>query len=48
MLSCKERSAGVAALLHLPGDMDLDSSLQPHGYRLLSKIPRLVEMFLGL
>jgi diadenylate cyclase len=33
----------VAALLHLPADMDLDSSLQPHGYRLLSKIPRLSE-----
>ncbi len=33
----------VAALLHLPADMDLDSSLQPHGYRLLSKIPRLPE-----
>jgi len=33
----------VAALLHLPADMDLDSSLQPRGYRLLSKIPRLPE-----
>jgi diadenylate cyclase len=33
----------VASLLHLPSDMDLDSSLQPHGYRLLSKIPRLSE-----
>jgi diadenylate cyclase len=33
----------VAALLHLPADMDLDSSLQPRGYRLLSKIPRLSE-----
>ena len=27
----------------LPADMDLDSSLQPRGYRLLSKIPRLPE-----
>jgi diadenylate cyclase len=33
----------VTALLHLPATMDLDSSLQPHGYRLLSKIPRLSE-----
>ena len=33
----------VANLLHLPADMDLDSSLQPHGYRLLSKIPRLPD-----
>ena len=33
----------VSALLHLPADMDLDSSLQPRGYRLLSKIPRLPE-----
>jgi diadenylate cyclase len=33
----------VAGLLRLPGDMDLDSSLQPRGYRLLSKIPRLPE-----
>jgi diadenylate cyclase len=33
----------VAALLHLPPEMDLDASLQPRGYRLLSKIPRLPE-----
>ena len=33
----------VAACSHLPADMDLDSSLQPRGYRLLSKIPRLPE-----
>jgi diadenylate cyclase len=33
----------VSGLLHLAGDMDLDSSLQPRGYRLLSKIPRLPE-----
>lgn len=33
----------VASLLHLPADMDLDSSLQPRGYRLLNKIPRLPE-----
>jgi diadenylate cyclase len=33
----------VAGLLHLSSDMDLDSALQPRGYRLLSKIPRLRE-----
>jgi diadenylate cyclase len=33
----------VAGLLRLPGEMDLDSALQPRGYRLLSKIPRLPE-----
>jgi diadenylate cyclase len=33
----------VAGLLHLSADMDLDSALQPRGYRLLSKIPRLPE-----
>jgi diadenylate cyclase len=33
----------VAGLLHLAPEMDLDSSLQPRGYRLLSKIPRLPE-----
>ena len=34
----------VAATLHLPTDaQELDSSLQPRGYRLLSKIPRLPE-----
>jgi diadenylate cyclase len=34
----------VASVLHLPSEMDLDSSLQPRGYRLLSKIPRLPEV----
>jgi diadenylate cyclase len=34
----------VASILHLPVDTDLDSSLQPRGYRLLSKIPRLPEV----
>ena len=34
----------VAAVLHLPGDSgELDASVQPRGYRLLSKIPRLPE-----
>jgi len=33
----------VASLLHLAGDMDLDSSLQTRGHRLLSRIPRLPE-----
>jgi diadenylate cyclase len=33
----------VAGLLHLSAEMDLDSALQPRGYRLLSKIPRLPE-----
>ena len=33
----------VAGVLHLPHEIELDSSLQPHGYRLLSKIPRLPE-----
>ncbi len=33
----------IAGLLHLSADLDLDSSLQPRGYRLLSKIPRLPE-----
>jgi diadenylate cyclase len=34
----------VAEMLHLPeGDRDLDSSLQPKGYRLLAKIPRLPD-----
>jgi diadenylate cyclase len=33
----------VAAILHLPPDTELDSGLQPRGYRLLSKIPRLPE-----
>jgi diadenylate cyclase len=34
----------VGATLHLPGGpVDLDDSLQPRGYRLLAKIPRLPE-----
>jgi diadenylate cyclase len=34
----------VASMLHLPGGpADLDASMQPRGYRLLSKIPRLPE-----
>ncbi len=33
----------VGSVLHLPPELDLDSSLQPRGYRLLSKIPRLPE-----
>jgi len=34
----------VGAALHLPdAQLDLDESLQPRGYRLLSKIPRLPE-----
>jgi diadenylate cyclase len=33
----------VASLLHLAPATELDSSLQPRGYRLLSKIPRLPE-----
>ena len=34
----------VAAILHLPPDSaELDAGLQPRGYRLLSKIPRLPE-----
>src|SRR3954465_2330867 len=34
----------VAATLHLPGGgSDLDHSLQPRGYRLLAKVPRLPE-----
>ncbi|MEZ5171724.1 MAG: DNA integrity scanning diadenylate cyclase DisA [Acidimicrobiia bacterium] len=36
-------AAAVAEVLHLAADVDLESSLQPHGYRLLSKIPRLPE-----
>ncbi len=33
----------IGALLHLPPDLDLDAALQPRGFRLLSKIPRLPE-----
>ncbi len=31
----------VAAVLRLPGDVDLDNGMQPRGFRLLAKIPRL-------
>ena len=34
----------VASVLHLSHELDLDSSMQPRGYRLLSKIPRLPEI----
>ena len=34
----------VASLLGLPPEMDLDSSVQPRGYRLLNRIPRLPEI----
>ena len=30
-------------MLHLPGHVDLESNLQPRGYRLLAKVPRLPE-----
>jgi diadenylate cyclase len=33
----------VSAMLHLPGGFDLDASVQPRGYRLLSRIPRLPD-----
>ncbi len=34
----------MASVLHLPGDpADLDATLQPRGYRLLARIPRLPE-----
>jgi diadenylate cyclase len=33
----------VIAVLNLPREADLDSSIQPRGYRLLAKIPRLPE-----
>jgi diadenylate cyclase len=33
----------IASLLHLPAELELDSSLQPRGYRLLGKIPRLPD-----
>jgi diadenylate cyclase len=34
----------VGATLHLPGSMvDLDANVQPRGYRLLARIPRLPE-----
>jgi diadenylate cyclase len=34
----------VAGGLHLPGSYDLDTALQPRGFRLLHKIPRLPEL----
>ncbi|HYX44836.1 MAG TPA: helix-hairpin-helix domain-containing protein, partial [Acidimicrobiales bacterium] len=34
----------VASVLHLPGDpADLDTGLQPRGYRLLARVPRLPD-----
>jgi diadenylate cyclase len=33
----------VAAVLHLDRSVDLESSLQPRGYRLLARIPRLPD-----
>jgi diadenylate cyclase len=33
----------VSSMLRLPGGLDLDASVQPRGYRLLSRIPRLPE-----
>jgi diadenylate cyclase len=33
----------VSSMLHLSGSVDLDVSLQPRGYRLLAKIPRLPD-----
>jgi diadenylate cyclase len=33
----------VASMLHLNGSLDLEVSLQPRGYRLLAKIPRLPD-----
>jgi diadenylate cyclase len=34
----------VAGVLHLPGPVSLDSAIQPRGFRLLHKIPRLPEI----
>ena len=34
----------VATVLHLPPTVDLDSAVQPRGFRLLHKIPRVPEM----
>jgi diadenylate cyclase len=34
----------VAAVLHLPHDAGLDTAVQPRGYRLLHKIPRLPDI----
>jgi len=33
----------VGSMLHLPGAIDLDASVQPRGYRLLARIPRLPD-----
>jgi diadenylate cyclase len=33
----------VSSMLHLPGTLDLDASVQPRGFRLLSRIPRLPD-----
>jgi diadenylate cyclase len=33
----------VVDVLHLPGAVELDTGLQPRGYRLLSKVPRLPD-----
>ena len=37
-------STTVATVLHLPPSVDLDSAVQPRGYRLLHKIPRVPEL----
>ena len=34
----------VASLLHLPADVGLDAPIQPRGFRLLHKIPRIPEV----
>ena len=34
----------VAGVLHLPADVTLDTALQPRGFRLLRKIPRLPDL----
>jgi diadenylate cyclase len=34
----------VATVLHLPPTLDLDSAVQPRGFRLLHKIPRVPEL----
>ena len=34
----------VSATLHLPGDLGLESAVQPRGFRLLHKIPRLPDI----
>ena len=33
----------VAEMLHLPEGVDLEASLQPRGYRMLTRIPRLPD-----